>query len=94
MGVIEKENPIKVDGISGIIGKPFVIADDVIKNRIVLALVGISFLASFYHLWGIITLPSELYSIISTILFTIITSAIFYFSKRSMKNNNDFRAVQ
>ena len=32
MGVIDKNNAIKVDGISGIIGKPFVIADDEVKN--------------------------------------------------------------
>jgi len=69
-------------------------SSDVIKNRIVLNLVGISFLASFYHLWGTITLPNELYSIISTILFTIIVSVLFYFSKRSMKKNNEFGAIQ
>lgn len=68
--------------------------NNIIKNRIIFALVSISFLASFYHLWGIITLPNELYSIISTISFTIVTSIIFYFSKRPIKNNSEFRAVQ
>ena len=69
-------------------------SNNISKNRIVLALVGISFLASFYHLWGIITLPNEFYSILSTISFTLITTVLFYLTKRSMKNNNEFRVIQ
>ena len=68
-------------------------ADNVIKNRIVLTLVGISFLASFYHLWGIIMLPNELYSIISTIFFNVLTGTILYFSQRSLRNNSEVQKI-
>ncbi len=69
-------------------------SNNIFNNKTILILVGVTFLTSFYHLWGIITLPDQLYSTISTVFFTIFTSAIFYFSKRSMKKNNEFGAIQ
>ena len=50
----------------------------VFSDKIIIILISTSFLASFYHLWGTIVLPGELYSMISTVFFTIFISAFFF----------------
>ena len=52
------------------------------NNRSLLYIIIASFMTSFYHLWGRITLPGEAYSIASTIFFTLLVSFIFFRSKR------------
>jgi len=52
--------------------------NDFLSNKIFIVIIMISFLSSFYHLWGIIQLPNKYWSIISTILFSIIIAIVFY----------------
>ncbi|MBU0475911.1 MAG: hypothetical protein KKF62_17330 [Bacteroidetes bacterium] len=50
---------------------------NIFKSKKVIALILISFLTSFYHLWGIIRLPNKYYSLISAVIFSLIVSIIF-----------------
>jgi len=65
--------------------------NEIFSNKILILLVVSSFLSSFYHLWGIILLPNELLSIISTIFFNLLVGTILYFSQRLSKNKIEVR---
>lgn len=52
-------------------------SEEILKNRLIISLIIVSFFTSFYHLWGIVKLPNEYYSIISTSIFTIVITLIF-----------------
>ncbi len=56
----------------------FDIKDRFQENRIFFIIIIISFLSSFYHLWGIVQLPNKYWSIASTIIFSIIIAFLFY----------------
>lgn len=49
----------------------------VLKNQVIISLIIIAFLTSFYHLWGILKFPNEYYSMVSTFIFTIVVTFIF-----------------
>jgi len=52
-------------------------SEEVFKNRLIISLMVFAFLTSFYHLWGVIKLPNEYYSMITTLVFTIVATLIF-----------------
>ncbi|MFC2084495.1 hypothetical protein ACFLS9_05515 [Bacteroidota bacterium] len=52
----------------------------VLRNFLVVLII-MSFLSSFYHLWGLLQLPNRDISIISTVLLTLITAAAFVLIK-------------
>ncbi|MCF6268476.1 MAG: hypothetical protein L3J41_02060 [Melioribacteraceae bacterium] len=56
------------------------------KNNLIISLIIIAFLTSFYHLWGVLKLPNEYYSMISTFVFTIAVTLVFL-SKRIANNS-------
>lgn len=53
------------------------------ENKIFVLIIITSFLSSFYHLWGIVQLPNKYWSIVSTVIFSIIIAVSFY--------KNDFK---
>ena len=63
---------------------------EIFKNRVIISLIIMAFLTSFYHLWGVIKLPNEYYSMISTFAFTIAVTLIFLIkliSKSRLQND-------
>ena len=48
------------------------------ENKIFVLIIITSFLSSFYHLWGIVQLPNKYWSIVSTVIFSIIIAVSFY----------------
>jgi len=70
--------------VGNLIEKTFDIKDRFQENRIFFTIIIISFLSSFYHLWGIVQFPNKYWSIASTILFSIIIAILFY--KKKIKN--------
>jgi len=51
--------------------------DKVLKSRQIIYLFVLAFLTSFYHLWGVVKLPNEYYSMVTTSVSTIIVTFIF-----------------
>ncbi|MEN8192278.1 MAG: hypothetical protein ABFS12_05645 [Bacteroidota bacterium] len=62
-----------------------------IDKSIILILI-LSFMSTFYHLWGLIILPNQTYSIVFAIILTLMTSMIFYLSRSNQSGliDNDF----
>ena len=60
------------------------------QNKIFISIIAISFLSSFYHLWGIVPLPNKYWSIASTIIFSVATALLFYSeSKKDLAVNQN-----
>ena len=59
------------------------------NDKLYISLLLLAFLHSFYHLWGIVQLPNEKYSIISTGMISIIVIAAVIFSGKWVNNKND-----
>ena len=72
----------------------YITVNKVFSDKIIIILISTSFLASFYHLWGTIVLPGEIYSMISTVFFTIFISALFYYLKRTVINNGAVNSIK
>jgi len=73
--------------------RKYIIADneELLKSRLLISLIVVAFLTSFYHLWGVIKLPNEYYSMITTIALTIVVTVIFlskliYLNRLEKKN--------
>ncbi len=59
-------------------------------NILLTVLLLLSFTASFYHLWGIILLPTETFSVTITVISTIVVTIIFVMFKKKSHNNEVF----
>ena len=62
----------------------------VLKNKLIIILIAAAFFTSFYHLWGVVKLPNEYYSMISTSVFTIVVTFVFLIKLiEKMRISND-----
>jgi len=61
-----------------------------LKNKLIIFLIAAAFFTSFYHLWGVVKLPNEYYSMISTSVFTIVVTFVFLIKLiEKMRISND-----
>ncbi len=68
-----------------IIYKKLEIFDRKLKWIFILSFIGITFIASFYHIWGIIKLPTKEISMIFTIVVNVLMTILFLVFKNFSK---------
>ncbi|MEE9429576.1 MAG: hypothetical protein V3V16_00950 [Melioribacteraceae bacterium] len=64
------------------------------KKVTLITIIGLSFLSSFYHLWGIVKFPNSTFTIISTILLSVTTVLFFIFLNRKNQIKIDYKSNQ